>query len=99
MAGALRADSGHTARSLDKLCKLGYVLRTRSAEDKRAYALCLTPEGKAAFGAVKALFAQWDAQMLAPLEDGQRAALMEALRCVTQNKREAGPCTGTYFPL
>ena len=64
LSDALRADTGHTARSVDKLVQSGFVLRARSDNDRRAFTLRLTQQGEDTFEAVRALFTEWDAHVL-----------------------------------
>ncbi len=62
MAQSLKADSGHTTRSIEKLVKQGFMTRQRSEQDKRAVELHLTEKGEAAYQQIRGLFTEWEQQ-------------------------------------
>lgn len=79
LSAALRADTGHTTRSLDKLVRAGLLARERRAEDRRGFSLRLTEAGEAALAHIEGLFDQWEALALEALPLQQRADLTGAL--------------------
>lgn len=58
----LKADSGHTTRSIEKLVKQGFMTRERSEQDKRAVVLRLTDKGNVAFSQIRGWFMEWEEQ-------------------------------------
>ena len=87
-AAALRLDTGHTTRCLEKLEKAGFLTRSRNAEDKRAVELQLTEKGNAAFERSYRLFDEWDAIVLKDLSDDERKVLLSVIqKIVSKNKR------------
>ena len=77
IAAATRADSGHTARSLQK------------PADRRSTALRLTPAGEEALAGCRGLFAEWDQQMLSGLTEAERRALFPLLAKLVRQMRHA----------
>ena len=57
---AIKADTGHTTRSVEKLVQGGFVTRKVKETDKRAFLLQLTEKGIQTFTEIKSLFNQWD---------------------------------------
>ncbi len=82
LAYGLRADTGHTARSIEKLLRLGYISKERSKEDMRAYFLSLTEQGKIAFYEVTALFAEWDQHVCEAIGEEKRQEVLKILDCI-----------------
>ena len=79
IAAATRADSGHTARSLQKLEERGLLVRSPNPADRRSTALRLTPAGEEALAGCRGLFAEWDRQMLSGLTEAERQTLLAKL--------------------
>lgn len=49
VAGLMSVTTGTLTKAMDALCEKGYVIRTRSTEDKRVVELRLTDKGKEAY--------------------------------------------------
>lgn len=86
LCAVLHADSGHTARSVDKLVQSGFVMRARSETDGRAFSLSLTAEGVEAFESVRRLFAEWDEILLRDTPDEEREVMLRFLAALVQAK-------------
>lgn len=79
LSGALRADAGHTTRSIEKLVQGGFIERRRLAHNKRMAALTLTPSGEKVFKRAHTLFSDWDEVVLAGITPEQKDKLLEVL--------------------
>lgn len=79
MAQKLKADSGHTTRSIEKLVKQGFMTRQKSEQDKRAVVLCLTQQGTEAFAKISGLFSQWEQQRTQHMTEEEVAELKRLL--------------------
>ncbi|WP_346026620.1 bilirubin utilization transcriptional regulator BilQ [Beduinella massiliensis] len=86
LCAVLHADSGHTARSVDKLVQSGFVSRTRSETDGRAFSLSLTARGEEAFDSVRRLFAEWDEIVLKDTPDEERKDALRFLSALVEVK-------------
>ncbi|KIZ51765.1 MarR family transcriptional regulator [Pseudomonas oryzihabitans] len=65
---------------LNKLERQGLAERVRGTQDRRAYALHLTEQGRALVGELKERAAASDRAASAPLDDAERAELLRLLR-------------------
>lgn len=63
-----------------ELVHRGLVLRETAREDRRAFALSLTPDGEAMVKRCFALIAEHEARLLSDLSAAERAMLIELLR-------------------
>ena len=80
---------------VDRLEGAGWVVRERRPEDRRSYALALTPSGEAALTRLRAELSDRDARITAPLSPSERARLRELLGALLP---EPGtPVTSTEF--
>lgn len=86
VAAALKADTGHTARSLEKLSRGGLVCRSRSETDGRACQLKLTEKGEAAFGEAHRVFEEWDSQALDCLSEEEREESLRILQKLVRHR-------------
>ena len=59
------ADKGGVAHSIKRLVEKGYVARERDPQDKRAYTIRLTDEGRAFFEEFASVMQEWTDQMVA----------------------------------
>jgi len=64
---------------VDQLEALGYVARTESAGDRRAYCLALTPAGRRAHAQITNAVCAHDERISARLDEGERRRLIELL--------------------
>lgn len=71
-------------QSIDRLEALGLVQRFRRVDDRRSYALQLTPAGSRAVAAVKEFVPQREAELLTDLSEGERALLLDLLKRVVR---------------
>lgn len=85
LSAAIKADTGHTARSVDKLVQGGFVLRLSSETDKRAFQLQLTEKGLKAFKEIKTLFTDWDEIVLNHMPQADKDTLLTLLSNLKNN--------------
>lgn len=85
---ALKADTGHTTRSVEKLVQGGFATRKNKITDKRAFELQLTEKGLQAFNEIRTLFTQWDNLMLTDLSTEDRENLSKILGKLKKNCME-----------
>lgn len=67
----LHQDNGHITRCLDKLEKLGCLIRTRSAQDGRAFTVSLTEKGEQICREITITNRQWEQRALSCLSPDQ----------------------------
>ncbi|CAB3906692.1 HTH-type transcriptional repressor NicR [Achromobacter dolens] len=80
VAELIALDRNSFAEMIARMSAKGYVRRTRSAEDGRAYALEITDEGMALLARVLPRDAQVEAQVLAPIPEELRPVFLRCLR-------------------
>lgn len=80
VAELIALDRNSFAEMIARMSAKGYVRRTRSAEDGRAYALEITDEGMALLARVLPRDAQVEAQVLAPIPEELRPMFLRCLR-------------------
>ena len=88
LAAQLGADTGHTARSVEKLVQAGFVQRRKNPMDQRGFQLRLTPKGEEAFDKIRGLFARWDGMAMEELGPEERKLLLELLGRVVNRRRK-----------
>lgn len=76
---ALAIDRTTVVSVVDELERAGYVLRSRSASDRRIYALQLTKGGRRALATANAAAERAHAELLADLTDDERERLRSLL--------------------
>ena len=86
LAAALGADTGHTARSVEKLVRGGFVDRRKDPADGRAFLLRLTPRGEDAFREIRSLFSRWDRESLSALTPEEGRELERLLEKLVRGK-------------
>ena len=64
----------------------GFVSRTRSETDGRAFSLSLTARGEEAFDSVRRLFAEWDEIVLKDTPDEERKDALRFLSALVEVK-------------
>lgn len=79
LSAAIKADTGHTTRSVDKLVTAGFVTRKTKETDKRVFQLNLTEKGLNAFIEIKNLFTDWDEIALADISKEEKQLLIKVL--------------------
>ncbi len=79
LARAVRADSGHTTRSVKKLVSCGMAIRRKHSTDGRAFVLSLTDDGMKVFKRIKTIYASWESDATLSLEPAERAQLLVLL--------------------
>ena len=87
MARELHQDNGHITRCLDKLEKLGCLIRTRSAQDGRAFTVSLTEKGEQICREITIANRQWEQRTLACLSPDQTKQVTALLSQVVQGLR------------
>lgn len=80
IADALGYDHGQLVGLMDELEERDLVERKRDPNDRRRHLVKLTPEGKKTVKRLRSLSRQLEDDFLAPLDDGERAALHALLR-------------------
>ena len=88
LTAALGLDWGYSQRSVTRLVEEGFLLREKSG---RAYHLDLSAKGQEAFAVSHQVFADWDKEALAALDDTEREQLLFLLEKVTR-KEGISPC-------
>lgn len=71
-------------QAIDRLEQAGLVERFRRADDRRSYALHVTPAGRTVLQAVKSFVPHREAELLTDLSDPERALLLDMLRRVVR---------------
>jgi DNA-binding MarR family transcriptional regulator len=71
---------------VDDLERRGLAERRRDPGDRRAYALYLTPEGRAALGDLQRMAEEHEAGLLAALDPAERAQLISLLQRVAESQ-------------
>ena len=87
LCARLKFDTGHGARSIEKLVQTDFIKKERDAGDKRAYCLSLTEKGDQAFQLIYELFCHWDQEALKNLNEQEKA---ELLRLMTKIEKTSG---------
>ncbi|EGP47344.1 MarR family winged helix-turn-helix transcriptional regulator [Achromobacter insuavis] len=90
IAELIALDRNSFAEMIARMTAKGYVRRTRSAEDGRAYALEITDEGMALLARVLPRDAQVEAQVLAPIPEELRPVFLQCLRLMAGLEPPAG---------
>ncbi|NKZ05397.1 MarR family winged helix-turn-helix transcriptional regulator [Actinomadura latina] len=80
LGARLRIDPGDLVEVAGRLADAGLVRRERDPSDRRRYVVELTPEGRAELDEVTRGAAAVDAEFLAPLPEGDRAAFERIVR-------------------
>ncbi|MEN4921069.1 MarR family transcriptional regulator [Achromobacter spanius] len=80
IAELIALDRNSFAEMIARMSKKGYVRRTRSAEDARAYALEITEEGLALLARVLLRDAEVEARVLEPIPAELRPLFLQCLR-------------------
>lgn len=93
LSEAIRMDTGHTTRSIDKLVKDGFVQKKRSEIDKRSQELALTEKGEKAFEKIYSLFRQWDQIKLKELSEEEQKTLCSLLEKMRKGGRSNELCS------
>ena len=80
LADTLGIDRSNLAALVAELCDKGLVERTRHAVDRRRYVLRISHAGAQLLDRTEGAIAEADADLLAPLDQGQREQLHALLR-------------------
>ncbi len=80
IAELIALDRNSFAEMIARMTAKGYVRRTRSAQDARAYALEITEEGMALLARILPQDADVEAQVLAPIPPELRPVFLKCLR-------------------
>lgn len=90
IAELIALDRNSFAEMIARMTAKGYVRRTRSAEDARAYALEITEAGLDLLMRVLPRDAQVEAQVLAPLPEELRPVFLRCLRMMVGVEADEG---------
>ncbi|WP_405020698.1 MarR family winged helix-turn-helix transcriptional regulator [Kitasatospora sp. NBC_00070] len=83
LAARLDINPSDIVKVVDDLSGQGYLACTRSARDRRRIDVSVTPAGRALLAELSEELAAVEADVLAPLSDGERAQLAELLGRLT----------------
>lgn len=101
LADALMLDKSTTTRVVDALVKKGYVVRQAEAEDARALALSVTPEGRALYERINNELVEQQASLIQGLDPEVRRASIEVIRRLAraaQDRFVSGVSVGSCEP-
>jgi DNA-binding MarR family transcriptional regulator len=79
LAAKLGIERSGVVLVVDNLEQRGLILRVPSKEDRRSYALEITPTGHATFERLSKLNMAWDRRFTEALSDGERQTLLDLL--------------------
>ena len=88
LAARLNIDPSDVVKVLDELAAPGYVERARDPADRRRVSVMVTSAGRAVLNELTAEAAAVQEEILAPLDDGERAQLHDLLRRLFAHERE-----------
>ena len=91
IAELIALDRNSFAEMIARMTAKGYVRRTRSAQDARAYALEITDEGMALLARVLPRDAEVEAEVLAPIPPELRPVFLKCLRLMAGLEPAAAP--------
>lgn len=89
LAARLRIDPSDVVKVLDELTAAGFVERARDPADRRRVSVTLTEAGRTALAGLTAEAAAVQEDLLAPLEERERAALHGMLRRIFAHLHDA----------
>lgn len=80
LANSMGIDRSAAVILIDALEKRGLAVRVPSTVDRRTHSILLTPDGEALLAKLKAVVAEHDARITAPLSADERETLVSLLR-------------------
>ncbi|MDD1723988.1 MAG: MarR family transcriptional regulator [Methanospirillum sp.] len=84
----INVDKATVTRAIQRLIDEGYVARERDEDDKRAYRVFLTKNGKGIKPDIIAIARRWDEILLSNLDSDQRNIMAGALDTMIENVSE-----------
>jgi DNA-binding MarR family transcriptional regulator len=84
LAKRLQVDRANVTRALKGMEKSGYLLRTRSSRDKRAWEITLTDKGIRIRSEIESISKQWIDTLKKPLSDREWVQLEDSLQEIAE---------------
>jgi DNA-binding MarR family transcriptional regulator len=97
----LMVTGGNVTGLTDELEKDGFVTREAAPDDRRAYTVCLTPQGRQAFGEIASTHEAWVVELFGGLGLADRQQLHEVLgrlRLVLRDRAQSTEVQGSARP-
>ena len=85
IADALQLDRGTLVGLLDSLQEHGLIERHRDQNDRRRHIVTLTPAGRSQLARFRTIIASLEREFLGPLDDTERAGLLEVLSRIARH--------------
>ena len=93
LVNAIGVDRTTLGDIVRRLCRKGLLLRRRTREDVRAYAVKLTDQGRRVLSAAVPAARRVDQRVLAALQDKQRETFLTALTSIVEALQNLSPVT------
>ncbi|KGE71190.1 MarR family winged helix-turn-helix transcriptional regulator [Spirochaeta lutea] len=85
LAKRLRVDRGNVTRAVQALESAGFISRSRSHTDRRAWNITLTEQGIRTRGVVETIARQWIEKLRNPLSDQEWNTLEQTLQTIAES--------------
>lgn len=85
LAEKCKQDAATTSRNIDKLVKLGFLLRQSNPECRRSFLICLTEKGRIEADKIKNVFHQMDTMICQGLSDEELTVFCSILTKICNN--------------
>lgn len=85
LAEKCKQDAATTSRNIDKLVKLGFLIRQSNPDCRRSFLICLTEKGRLEAVKIKNVFHQMDAMICQGLSDEELTVFCNILAKICSN--------------